>query len=266
MIDSRLRAPSGAFTLYCDNSGSDSITMAQALLGTPFATPNAALYAAAAYLDFDSTPMGQSKMTISLAAGQTFGPIHYSLHAQTGAQGGEAVKIVGGQDSNGVWSKIKGTGVSAVGVYSNWLWLENVILESDQNGLDAISGAKVRLKNVMWGACTTAHINIEGAGNTVEMVGDCSIVGNASYHIVTQGGYFKPGGYNLNIQCNLTLTQFILATGPTLIDYQGSAINLNGHTVTGQRYNIYCNASVLGPTGGFPGSTAGTVSLGGQYA
>lgn len=120
---------------------------------------------------------------------------------------------------------------------------------------------------IIFGACAGGpHMQIDGARIICD--GNYSIAGSALYHVLSSGGIFSAQGKTIDITANLAFT--IFANAQTLASqvWGGATINLNTHTVTGQRYNSY-GLSLIDTFGGgaafLPGDAGGATSVGGLY-
>jgi hypothetical protein len=189
--------------------------------------------------------------------------IHYAPHDLLGAQGGAAVRILGG-----VNSVINTSTKSAIECYfAAIIQLENVRLQSIYYAISAWFGSFVYLNNVTFGDCGVGHIFAATQGQ-LSQIGPIYIDGNTQYHLVCSTGIYTSNGNSLNITKNLSFNNFIYAVNLSSVDYSNSSVVLNGHSVTGVRYRGYSNSIIS--TGNnninlFPGNSPGSVSSGAIY-
>lgn len=262
-MTTRVRLPASVLNVYCNFTSGDNLNDGLTP-ATAYKTLQHALDRVYTEYDFDGgNPRSQVVINLADNTTDTTG-VHFSPHAFVGAQGGAAVKIKGG-----VNSKVITAGKSALQFYFGCvIQLENfeVGCTGSANGLDITAGAKVyMLGGMKFGACGVAHINMEDG--FLYGGGAYSITGPAMYHLSNNGGRFKSNGSTINIGANLNFTTFVLCAAPCYTTFQNSAINYNGYTVTGKRFEIYNNAVVLagGPGAYFPGNVAGSTAYGGIY-
>jgi hypothetical protein len=96
-----------------------------------------------------------------------------------------------------------------------------------------------------------------------------SISGGAYAHTATGNkGSIALNGATYHILNNVAFKTFAIADSLSDQEWGGVKIHLNGHTVSGQRYQAFGNAIIEGVNGNetfFPGNVAGATSKGGIY-
>jgi hypothetical protein len=133
------------------------------------------------------------------------------------------------------------------------------------------TNASVMFQNIDFGFCGTAHILCDGGQALAGPVGNYTISGNCSYHIIAQYSafYLTPSGYNTVsiIGGALLGTAFAYVTGVGFLRIN-TRTNFVGGYAGGAKYQVLTNGVI--DTGGagpnfLPGATAGSVVTGGQY-
>lgn len=134
--------------------------------------------------------------------------------------------------------------------------------------LNAAYGGVINFENINFGTSTGAAHVVAGEFGAVLAIGNYTISGNATTHgSVTAGGVLDISGKTISLSGTPAFSNSFVAAvyGGSLyapgITFSGSA--------TGIRYNAILNGVIQTSGGGanyFPGSTAGSTSLGGQYA
>jgi len=135
-------------------------------------------------------------------------------------------------------------------------------------GLDAYgAGAVLSAYGIDLGACNYSHVRAS-AGGVVD-ISDYVVSGGGGAHIRAESfGRVVCGGV-ATLAANIALADaWAVCDGLGYINFDGGSIDLDGHTVTGKRYDIQA-CSVCNTYGGgasfLPGSVAGTTASGGQY-
>lgn len=264
----RWKLAGGTQNFYCDfTSGNDANDGLAAGSGNAMKTIEAAFLRILDELDFAATP--QSVVVINLADNTTdTGGVHYSGHALVGAQGGGALKILGGTNS-----VISTTSADALGLFCNvQVQLQNVKLVTTTSGncITADLGAQVYvLSGVEFGACAGSHMSAKNGGR-IYCNNNYAVSGNAAtaHQSAAPNGAITGVGLTVTISANISVTYWALAANLSLISLTGMTYSLGAFAVTGKRYEAD-NLAMIGTNGGgasyFPGSTAGSVSVGGQY-
>lgn len=263
---------SSTINFYADfTNGTDTIGATDGLAtgAAAFKTVERAFLNAASEIDFNTE--SQTLIVVNMADNTTDTTgMHVPVHALVGAQGGAAFKIKGGTNSI-----ISTTGVDAISAYfGSVLYLQNVTLRSDVNGLDALWGSKVYLDGVTFGGGgivpAGGHIAVQG-GAQIEQAGTVTFAGNSAYGIFNSSGQYRTQGQSFAFSADAAFSSaFLFAIGPSYTSFGSTTINLNAHTITGTRFQISNGAYVATGTGAgsltyFPGSVAGTVTSGATY-
>lgn len=131
------------------------------------------------------------------------------------------------------------------------------------------SGSYIYAENVIFGDCEFGHA-VATEGGKIEL-GLYEISGGAASgaHLLTERGGMILCGDVATVLSDVTFSDgwALCRKGHGLID-AGIAVDLDGHTVTGKRYDItgngVCN-TYGGGTSFLPGSVSGTTASGGQY-
>ena len=128
-------------------------------------------------------------------------------------------------------------------------------------------GALLSAYDIELGACDYAH-SLANNGGIINL-GDYVVSGGGGAHIRAESfGRVVCGGI-ATLAANIALADaWAVCDGLGYINFDGGSIDLDGHTVTGKRYDIQA-CSVCNTHGGgasfLPGSIAGTTASGGQY-
>jgi hypothetical protein len=133
------------------------------------------------------------------------------------------------------------------------------------------TAGRLYFDHVAFGPCSWAHIS-SGAGGYVSVPSQgtpYSIYGNAIYHLITGSGgaYISIASAAVNVTTNVTFSTFAWADASSLIVAPAISVNLNGHTVSGQRYVVSNGGYVyVGGSGinTFPGTIPGN-NISGYY-
>lgn len=140
---------------------------------------------------------------------------------------------------------------------------------SDGTGLDVDGvGATIGAYDVEFGACDYTHAWAKNGGSIG--LGAYSVSGGGGAHLRSDSFASIVCEDVATIAANLTFSAgwAVCDAGLGLIRYDGGSIDLDGHTVTGKRYDIQAG-SICNTYGGgasfLPGSVAGTTASGGQY-
>lgn len=254
----RLTAP---LTLYVSPSGNDSNSGLN--VGSPLLTIQEAFYRLAKNYDLSSYPA-----TIQLADGTyTMGlSIVQSLVGQAGVSG----LILNGNSGTPSNVVISTTNADAVSVSAGGaITLSNLKIQTTTsgNGVLISSGGFVTIgSGVVFGACATSHIN--NTSGQLGCSGNYSIVGSAPVH-------WKNGDGATTVinGVTITLTGTPAFSSAFAQSYNSSILNVGSITfsgaATGTRYSASMNGVINVNGGGatyLPGSVAGSVATGGQYA
>jgi hypothetical protein len=209
--------------------------------------------------DFDFAGTPQTRVRILMAPGSTDATgIHYAPHASNpGSQGGAVLTI----DGNG--------GV-LVGqndfLFNAIVQIRNVTFTSPSgNCLNVQQLAYVLIDDlVTFGACKGAQINV-GLYGQIEFFKDFTISGGGGFFVTNAGGIlYTSGVLNVTVSNDISYTNgVVVGQTPGLTQFGPVTWALNGHTVTGKKYDIGSN-HVLTGSGNIPGTVAGTTSTGGQ--
>lgn len=156
------------------------------------------------------------------------------------------------------------------GVWGAVVAVEGVtITNSVGGGINSAGGGGVQHGWVIFGNCGTAMVG-SNHGSICENYGPVWINGNAPqvYSVDYHSSLYLTG--TIQLLADITVTDFIFADRNSDLSVQGATIDLNGHTVTGRRFQIKGNASItLSITDDemdfFPGSAAGIIVGGGIY-
>lgn len=138
------------------------------------------------------------------------------------------------------------------------------------NGINVYKGGYIRFSNIDFGVCANSHIIVGGSKNSIICaIGNYSISGNAQYHINIGLGDAEIIVKTITFTSNASFTIFAINNSVGMINIYGNTYNLNGHTVTGQRYYVGSNAYIYTGGGGenyFPGDSPGSSDATGLYA
>jgi hypothetical protein len=152
------------------------------------------------------------------------------------------------------------------------LKMEGVTLAASGGGASCVvadSGAIARIGGgVRFGAATLAHLHADQDGAILFEVGAAiTITGGAGAHLSTNRGRIAGSSVAWTLSGTPVFgTAFATAAGGGLIDLTGASFS---GPATGSRYQSLLNAVINTRTGNaafFPGSVAGTIATGGQYA
>jgi len=138
----------------------------------------------------------------------------------------------------------------------------------------------LQLSTSTWGACPGAHFMV-GPGASAGYHGANRIIGNAANHLVAfANGILYGGGADVPTRPSLTIPSpvnigcFVSAgeggqLRPWFSTINGAATGASGSNITGQRYSASTNGVIQTASGNanyLPGTIAGSVGAGGQYA
>ena len=247
-----------ARTIYVATTGNDTTGAGTSAL--PFASLQAAWTWAADNLDLN----GQ-QLTISVGSG-TFaaGVIATGLLQGQNA----AVAFVGAGLNSSIISASGATCIQAIS--GAWITTAGLGL-TGANGIIAGYGGLVQLAGPMnFGACTGNHLLAQYGGNIGYTAGctSYSITGSSSAHFnAGSGGVIQLAGLAITVTVAVTITYFAQTSLLALLQLTGLTFTLTG-AVTGTRYLANLNGVIYTGAAGasyFPGSTAGSTALGGQY-
>ena len=241
-----------ARTYYVRTDGSDSNDgLSNSSVGA-FATAQKAIDVVA------SLDTGIYNVTLSISAG-TFGAITLKDPLGSGS-----VTISGAGASQTI---LDGASVDAVncGLSRKYVLSALRMRSSGGSGITCLAGAAVTISGVDFGSCAAYHLNI--AGGTLNGA-SYSVSGGAAVH-----WYCANGGQIVCAGITLTLSASIAFTTAFAFCNVASFMRVNANTfsgaATGVRYTV-ANGSVIFVSGAgesyLPGSAAGNVGAGGQYA
>ncbi len=227
-------------------------------------------------------------VTIHVANG-TYAPI-----ALKPVNGSGQINFVGNSvtPANVLISSSAGSAIKANGVSSGYV-LDGFKVQvsapdlatGDQGaGVTASGSTDLLIRNFDFGACCTAHISASGARitvgpGTIKTSGGITVVpevGYASHIVVDSGGKVATQGYEVApdldpdyvIPSAVSVGSFIRAMSSGSTNYIYKSLTGSGN-VTGSRYSAFTNGIIWTNGAGenyYPGTTAGSKSLGGQYA
>jgi hypothetical protein len=261
----------GTVNLFCDFTNGDNLNDGLAAgTGNAKKTLQSAFDAIINDFDFKGTSSGPTRAVINMAASTTDTTgIHIAGHAFVGAQGGAAVKILGGSGA-----KVTTTGTDALAFDCNTqVQIQGVELSTVTSG-DCIHcelGAQVYiLSSVTFGACAGSHMSVN-TGGRIYRNANYTVSGNATTaHMLGQGsaGAITGSGLTITVSANITVGFWALMSNASCLVATTETYSLGAFTVTGKRYEAD-NLALISTNGGganyFPGTVAGTTSGGGQY-
>jgi len=208
-----------------------------------------------------------SMATIVVGAG-SFGDLFMS----TPASGTLRLSIIGaGRGSTTIGGVVIGDGVDA-GIF------DVLVTNADGRGITVMGhGAACFIgenndpaKTLAFGPCLAGHILIKNGASLALMyyhvTGGCA----AGPHIEINGVARATVSGKQQIDANVTIADgWVKGRGPGFIDFMdGNVFTLDGHTVTGPRYDLQgnCVCDTHGAGASYlPGNTAGSSASGGQY-
>jgi hypothetical protein len=260
------------FTNY-SQTGNDTVGAADGLAsGTgAFRSVQRALDVAADEFDFSALATAQTIVVVNMAASTTDTQgVHFANRSFVGAQGGAAVKIVGGGAS-----VMSPTGTDAFGFFCNVIvQISTVKIQTTTSGAGVVAdlGAQVYLLDQLeFGACPGGHTSSSNGGR-IYLNNNYVVSGNAPSHFLSQdGGIIRT---QATVVCTLGASvtmsfAWAVAGQFASVDVPNWSINLNTFTVTGTRYFVSNLALIYTGTGNanyFPGTAAGSAPTGGgQY-
>jgi hypothetical protein len=182
------------------------------------------------------------------------------------APGDLVIQGNGGTPSNVVISRTSGHGFLGSGLSSVWRVRDlKIQTASSGNCIQVSRGTALEYDNLDFGTCATYHIYVED-GARVVCLGNYTISGGAQIHwYVIAAAILRCQAKTLTLTGTPAFTQFVQSAYSAVV--LGNNCTFSG-SATGARYTAVANG-VLGTNGGgasyFPGSTAGSVSTGGQY-
>ncbi len=247
-------------TYYIRTDGSDSNNGLANSSGGAFATPQAALNAAAK-IDFNGFVV-----TIQIGDGTYTGYI--SIPAMVGQAGVGSLLIQGNvtTPSNVVLTQA-GSYQSTITVPQRAaVTLSSFRVAATNNGYGfQNSGGTINYSNIDFGACAVYHIFAEG-GLTLQ-TGNVTISGNAIAHWgAGAGAYIKSQNRTITASTSIAFgVGFAAVTSAGVVASNGNTFS---GTFTGPRYNATANGVINTYGSGssyFPGGTAGSTATGGQY-
>jgi len=164
---------------------------------------------------------------------------------------------------------ISGTsdGITSIGTRTNWNLDSFRINAAAGLGLRVEQNSAVSFQNIVWGVCTSGHIQTL-SGGVVNVTGSYAIAAAAPFHIIARLDSV------IDIPAvTVTITGTPAFSGAFALVQQASAVRINGATftgaATGTRYSIATNGVIDTNGGGasyLPGGSAGATATGGQYA
>lgn len=248
---------------YVRTDGNDSNNGLSNTAGGAFLTIQKAVDTAAA-LDANG-----KVITIHVADGTYTGAVQ--LKSVVGSAGISDLIIVGneGTPANVV---ISTTSASCFSDASHTIWnIRGMKLQTATSGscLLVTSGGTIRFQNINFGACASAHMNLDGVGSKVESTGNYTISGNAYAHYYNSNlSYILVSNITVTISANLAFSYFSVCGQIAAQRVYGNTYSLGAYAVTGTRYLVNANAVIFTNGGGasyFPGNGAGSSATGGQY-
>jgi len=130
------------------------------------------------------------------------------------------------------------------------------------------AGAELVASDIEFGACSYVHASAKDGGAVALSIYGVSGGGGAHLRAESFGRIVCDDTATLLANVTFSAGWVVCDGGLGLVKYDGGAIDLDGHTVTGKRYDIQAG-SVCNTYGGgasfLPGSVAGTTATGGQY-
>jgi len=244
-------------TFYVSTTGSDSNNGLSS--GTPWATLQHA------YNTIQTTyDLAGFVATIQLANG-TYTANLNANGPLVGAQGASSL-VINGNSATPTNVIISVSGNFCIGAASGaQLTVQNLEVSGIYGLLAQLDGLII-FNNLVFGACTTAHMNAANGG-VIEAGGNYTISGNAAVHwLAAQSGEILVAGATVTLSGTPAFSSaFASANG--LGDIVCPAITFSG-SATGQRYIVASNAVVNTNGAGasyLPGNAAGSPSTGGQY-
>jgi hypothetical protein len=248
-----------ARTYYVRTDGSDSNSGLTNTAGGAFLTIQKAINTVAA-LDIST-----HNVTIQVANGTYTGSVTIWGWIGTGQ-----LTIQGNAGSPGsVVISTSGTCFHVPGAIPSALTVKDMRLQSTSgSGIIHAGVGTVQFGNIIFGACSPWHIMADGPTARVTALSNYSIVGGASGHWASNsGGYVNVVGKTITLSGTPAFA-FVFAYSTRV-----STITCNANTfsggATGTRYVADLNAVVFTNGGGatyLPGSAAGVITTGGQYA
>ncbi len=188
--------------------------------------------------------------------------LHMDQKVLGGGGGGQL--IINGAGSTTILESTAGNTMAVY--YESVLGISNLKLQSTLGfGLIVDRAGRCTLNGgITFGTCTSGHIAVTDGGACI-VSGTTSIVGGGTRHVFTaSGGRLQYSFTTANIDADVTITTFAEFSSLSYQSWSGTTINLNGHTVTGQKYSGSYNAVCLaGIT--LPGGTSGTTTTGSWF-
>lgn len=215
------------------------------------------------------------------SAGGAFLTLEYAVREALNFYDGANISVGAGTFDAGYASAVTGS-VTISGAGVGLTTIGGIIAQSGQqflvNGLRVVTdgiglcaegaGALVSANEIEFGACGYSH-SLAKLGGTIDL-GDYAVSGGGGSHLRVEpfGRVVCSGVATLSANITLADGWAVCDKGLGYFDYDGGSIDLDGHTVTGKRYDIQA-CSVCNTHGGgasfLPGSVAGTTASGGQY-
>lgn len=240
-------------TYYVSTTGSDSNNGLSP--SSPFLTIQKAANTASA-LD-----MSTYQVTISVGAG------NYSETVTLRPWVGQLPPLINGASK----STTTFTAVQALNTLNGCAWrVENIgFANSASYSIYGAGPGIINFANVDFGGTSrNSHIRTE-SGFIANASGNFSIsAGTSQQMFYTVGAVIVFVGRTVTLLANVSCVSFVTAEIVSHIDAWSMTFTLGSFTVTGARYQVTSNSVIHSGAGGasyFPGSTAGSVSSGGQY-
>jgi hypothetical protein len=245
---------------YVRTDGSDSNTGLVDSAGGAFLTIQRAVDVVATTLDLNG-----SIVVINVHAG-TYSNV--SLKSVVGFQstGNLVIQAVGAEEVT-----VHGGDADAFlsdGLYVTWR-IKNIIITADNYGVCAANNSAIELWGITFGSCGMGQIAALSNSVVTMLTDTINITDSSPYFIYADSGgsvIFNDIGAKIINNCDFTI--FANAARMSNILFIGSSVNLNGKTVTGQRYLVEKNSLIDTAGGGanfFPGDEAGADATGGVY-
>ncbi|WP_072395681.1 DUF2793 domain-containing protein [Hyphomicrobium sp. CS1GBMeth3] len=150
------------------------------------------------------------------------------------------------------------------------LSLTGLTIAGTSHGLVAANGGLINVGAgiVFAGSPSTAHLRANGPGSQIEVTSNYTVTSGSARHLMlSPGGYINLFGRTITLSGTLNFsTAFAQCDRCGILNC--TSASFTGGTITGKRYDVSMNGVIATGGGGanfFPGSSAGTDSIGGQY-
>ena len=128
------------------------------------------------------------------------------------------------------------------------------------------NNGNIRFGNIVFPALSGGgyHLESTGAAAKIEASADYQITGSADIHaFASNGGFITARGRTITLTGVPTIGNFVRAVVTGMIDF---VFNTYSGTATGTQYSAALNGVIFTNGATLPGSAAGSVSTGGQFA